>query len=332
MGDTLSKPSPLNENATNFRLEGSTLLAMVEIWRDGVIAQENKQYVPAFFPLDLVLGNINGTFQYGFKNFSASARHIRLEGTVLWAELQTESGSWNLASIDLNDKLRTDVKKGRIYADDVPVTIPVPKYGCMQEAQEHVISQLEESLDKNPALKLAALDHNDGTVTFFAANTDAENAAFVGFTNHSDDNSTAKVGYYRVGVDVNGMDPSAIFKTFDAAAKAAVFHVANKKGRSITELSVDLLSAKASASLSGVAGGGNEGFPVYAGVDAKINLVELKASAFDLNIGLGGQTDIGLNDYSVGAHVAGCGFTFGKKISISALGSSIGIDLGRLFS
>jgi len=46
---------------------------------------------------------------------------------------------------------------------------------------------------------------------------------------------------------------------------------------------------------------------------------------------LGVQTDIGLKDYSFGTHVAGWGYTIGKKTSISAFGSSFGIDFGRLF-
>lgn len=152
----------------------------------------------------------------------------------------------------------------------------------------------------------------------------------MGWTNHADDKTEPKVWYYRVGMDVVGAEPEAVFKAFDATAQAAVFHVASQKGHPITHFSAEVLQAKAGVSMGGL-GPVQEGFPIYAGADAQINLVDLKASAFDLNLGLGVQTDVGLKDYTVGAHVLGCGFTVGKKISVSAFGSSFGIDLGRLF-
>jgi hypothetical protein len=185
-------------------------------------------------------------------------------------------------------------------------------------------------MEANPALKLAALEHHDGTTTFVATTETDPNKIFVGVTNHSDENRDAKVGYYRVGIDLDGTDPDAVFKTMDASAKAAVFHVASTKGHPITQYSADFLDFNASAKIGGVAGG-NDGFPVYAGVDAKVNLMDVHASVFDLNVGYGVQTDIGLNDYSVGVHLAGFGFTVGKKVSVSAYGSSFGIDFGRLF-
>lgn len=188
-----------------------------------------------------------------------------------------------------------------------------------------MVRQFGEMLDKNPGMNLAALDHPDGTTTFVATA-----GVFGGFTNHSEDDPNAKVGYLRVGVDMEGEDPNAVFKALTASAKAAVFHVASSKGHPIKQFQADVLSAEASAGVAGVAGG-TDGFPVYAGVDAKINLVDLKASLFDLNLGLGLQTDIGVKDFSVGGHLAGCGFTVGKRTSISAWGSTFAIDLGRLF-
>ena len=199
-----------------------------------------------------------------------------------------------------------------------------------KDAQNAVLQQLAKQMEANPALKLAALDHHDGTTTFVATTETDPSKIFVGVTNHSDENRDAKAGYYRVGVDLDGTDPDAVFKTLDASAKAAVFHVASTHGHPISQYSADFLEAKASAKFGGVAGG-NDGFPVYAGVDAKVNLMDLQASVFDLNVGVGVQTDIGLNDYSVGGHLLGCGFTIGKKVSISAFGSSFGIDFGRLF-
>ncbi|MCJ1376997.1 hypothetical protein MMC17_000087 [Xylographa soralifera] len=344
----------LHSNTRDLRLEGAILHAIVQVLPklpdtgSAVVTQGpiTIKWEPATFPLDLILGNINGAFQYGCKGFSQSARNIQLDGTVLSAELRTEAGEWKHSSIDLDDKLYVSVD-GALCAKEVPVVVPVPKVspyifqhmsvstssnnidGAYKAAEEAVLRQFGQMLDKNPSVKIAALNYPDGTTTFIASESKPE-SAFGGYTNHDDNDPNAKVGYIRVGIDIDGEDPNAVFKSLDASAKAAVFHVADTKGHPITQFSVDMLSAKASASVGGVAGG-NDGFPAYAGVDAKVNLVDVQASVFDLNIGLGVQTDIGLKDYSVGGHLAGCGFTVGKKTSISAFGSSFGIDFGRLF-
>jgi hypothetical protein len=64
----------------------------------------------------------------------------------------------------------------------------------------------------------------------------------------------------------------------------------------------------------------------------KISLVELKANAFDLNIGVGVETRGDFKDGSVDLHVIGCGFTVCRKVSISVFGGSFGIDPADCFS
>lgn len=115
-------------------MEGAVLHAQVQVSPQGVTIvsgsdpsklEDYIKWQPASFPLDLVLGNIDGTFQYGCKGFSASGRNIRLDGTVIRAELRTAAGEWKQASIDLNDRICA--KDGKLYAGDVPVVVPVPK-------------------------------------------------------------------------------------------------------------------------------------------------------------------------------------------------------------
>ena len=69
--------------------------------------------------------------------------------------------------------------------------------------------------------------------------------------------------------------------------------------------------------------------PLYAGAGAGFNLVGGSASIFDFNLGVGLSTGAGLKDDSVEIKLAGTGLTIGRKISISVLDNSFGIDLVR---
>ena len=51
---------------------------------------------------------------------------------------------------------------------------------------------------------------------------------------------------------------------------------------------------------------------------------------FDFNIGAGVGTAAGINDDSVEVKVLGTGVTIGRKVGFSVLGSSFGIDLGKI--
>lgn len=132
-------------------------------------------------------------------------------------------------------------------------------------------------------------------------------------------------------MDMDGADPDAVFKTVEAFARASVFHVTNNNESQITQHSADILYAKASAGISGISGG-NDGFPVYAGADAKLNFIDLKASVFDAEVGLSAQTDLGFKDYSMGGHVLGKGCTVGKRVSVSTHFGSLGMDFSRVFN
>ena len=68
-----------------------------------------------------------------------------------------------------------------------------------------------------------------------------------------------------------------------------------------------------------------------AGVEASANLVDLKASVFDLKIGLAADSKIGIKDDSATVGVGGTSITLGRKIGISFGGTGFGIDFGRIF-
>lgn len=79
----------------------------------------------AFFPLNRVLGNNDGSFVWGKQDFSASSFNIRLEGTVLHADLRTIAGKLVHSSIDLNDKFYNN--SGVLQAQEVPAVVAVPQ-------------------------------------------------------------------------------------------------------------------------------------------------------------------------------------------------------------
>ena len=66
-------------------------------------------------------------------------------------------------------------------------------------------------------------------------------------------------------------------------------------------------------------------------MEASANLVDLKASVFDLKIGVAADTKIGIKDDSATVGVGGTSITLGRKIGISVFGTGIGVDFGRIF-
>ncbi|KAK1561502.1 uncharacterized protein LY79DRAFT_595498 [Colletotrichum navitas] len=173
-----------------------------------------------------------------------------------------------------------------------------------------VPKQFREILSKNPDTKVSAYNHGDSLTTFVVAKA-KEAKLFRGYTNHSDNNTSAKVGYICVSMDIDGADPDAVFKTIEASTRASMFY--------------------ASAEISGILGG-NNGFLIYTKADAKLNLLKLKGSVFNAEVSLSAQTDLGFKDYSIRGHILGAGFTFGKRISISSPFGSFRIDIGQFFS
>jgi hypothetical protein len=72
--------------------------------------------------LDSVIGNANGQFDLSGRDFSKSARNVKLtaDGWLI-AELRTESGKWNKTGIWLEEWLQIDngeLKIVRVFATD----------------------------------------------------------------------------------------------------------------------------------------------------------------------------------------------------------------------
>ncbi|KAF8980009.1 hypothetical protein BGZ46_004772 [Entomortierella lignicola] len=111
-----------------------------------------------------------------------------------------------------------------------------------------------------------------------------------------------------------------VFKTLTAEARASVLYLVQTNGKPIEQVNVDVFTVGVGARTG-----------TYLGAEAGVSLIKAQASIFDLNLGLGVDTGFGIKDDSVDVHYAGCGFQFGRKVSVSAFGSSFGIDFDRLF-
>ncbi|RAH52666.1 hypothetical protein BO85DRAFT_472479 [Aspergillus piperis CBS 112811] len=131
------------------------------------------------------------------------------------------------------------------------------------------------------------------------------------------------VFYYNAGLETGG----AVFRTNRADAVASILHMVQDNGGEIEKVSIDVLGARAGLEVQTL----NDYFPVYAGADATAHLVDLKGGPCYGTLGVGVDTELGYRDQSVGCKVLGCGMRVGRVCEISAFGSKIGIDWGKLF-
>ncbi|KAK7408828.1 hypothetical protein QQX98_009014 [Neonectria punicea] len=89
-----------SQSSRNVRIEDAILKA-------DCLKEDNTTYEHSEIPLDMILGNINGNFQWGKELFSQSARDINLQGeTLLRAQLEDERGSWRPAQVNLDEHIR----------------------------------------------------------------------------------------------------------------------------------------------------------------------------------------------------------------------------------
>jgi hypothetical protein len=128
--------------------------------------------------------------------------------------------------------------------------------------------------------------------------------------------------YVNAGAGIEGH----IFQTDSAMVVASVFHFAQTKGVPVQKVQLDILTASASAQVETMAG-----FPVFVGAEAGAYLMKADAGAFHGALGVAADTGIGCKDQSFGCKVLGCGVRVGRVCEISAFGSGIGIDWGKLF-
>lgn len=275
--------------------------------------------------------HINESKEYATGSFMNACRNLRLEsGATLRADLQRNDGTWRDAAIDLGmvlgniDGRFTWSKKG--FADSARNTRLEQSvvFAELRKINGDWTSDkfdLQNDIVNNDGVFQAlqvpiilAIPMNQEVIAMEQLGSAFQQPDFK--LQAVDEPDGATVFYANASVGSQGL----IFKTYTAEARASVMHVAKSNGKPIEQVSVDVFTA----GLGATAGS-------YVGAEANVSLFKAEASIFDLNLGVGVDTGAGIKDDSLDVRVAGCGVQIGRKVSISAFGSSFGIDFGRLF-
>jgi hypothetical protein len=121
---------------TSLRLLSPSNLEVTIYSADGRVVQSNHN-------LDNVLGNDNGDFSAEEKNFSQSARGVRLVDYSLWALLCTEDGVWHHDKVGLDIEWQSEeaqVVQVKIvdYRDSHTPSLPDPKSRLASSSKEDI--------------------------------------------------------------------------------------------------------------------------------------------------------------------------------------------------
>lgn len=166
--------------------------------------------------------------------------------------------------------------------------------GVPEKHTDDVAKELDKTLKENP-----------GAWVEWADDPDKE-----GMTLH----------YVFLGDRRNG--PTALFNTTNVEARASIQHYVQDKNVSrFQHVSFDALTAEAHATIS----------DSCAGIGVSIDLIQAEASIFDLTLGLGVESGIGLQDETIEVEYLGCGIMIGREVGVSVFGNKFAINLGRLF-
>lgn len=263
--------------------------------------------------------------------FSRSSSHIKLEGTQLKAECKDRGGSYHGASFELNNYIANlDGKlqwqpNGNFNATSRNLSLDGATLKCQSKTRagswRDTSINLDEKISNFNGKLIYKFEH---AIIKVDKNNEKDAIAYIDdiYKAHKADvhvqaadlQGGSKVLYVNAGA---GKDEGVIFQV-SAEAAASVFHHVGEKG-GIETVSLDVLQtkAKAWASQAGL------------GIGLSANLVNASASVFDLTLGVGVDTGVGIKDDSFTAEVLGCGITLGRKVGISVLGSSFGVDFGR---
>jgi hypothetical protein len=110
--------------------------------------------------------------------------------------------------------------------------------------------------------------------------------------------------------------------SFAIVAAGSILHVADTGSNDLSSVDFSLFTPEAKVQIS----------DTYIGGGASLNLIDGKVSVFNIKLGAGVSSGIGITDDSVTFKLLGTGLQIGRVVSISALDNSFGIDFGRVFN
>lgn len=264
-------------------------------------------------------------------SFSKSSSNLALDGTQLKARCKDRDGSYQYSSIDLNKYIvntegRLDWRpNGNFIASSRSVKLvgAVLRSECRTSGGDwiHTNIDLDEKIKNFNGKLIYKFEH---AIVKVDKSNEKEAIALIEdiYAEHKESASAqaaeleggSKVLYVNAGV---GKDEGLILQV-SAEAAASIFHAVGK-GSKIETVEVNVLQGKARAWAS----------QAGLGIGISANLIDGKASVFDFTLGVGLDTGVGIEDDSFTFEALGCGFTLGRKVGISVLGSSFGVDFGR---
>ncbi|KAF9200881.1 hypothetical protein BGZ49_008879 [Haplosporangium sp. Z 27] len=267
------------------------------------------------------------------RTFIHSSQNARLDSdanSVLRADLQQNNSSWREATIDLSLFIGNDDGKFSWYKKNFQESARGIKLnGSVLSAELRKVdgSWVSDSFDLKDTIMnndgvfqavdvpvVLAIPYEQESIVYSQLE---EACALPDFKIQAVDDVDGTTTFHaNASVGTDGI----VFKTLTAEARASVLHLVQTNGKPIEQVNVDVFTVGVGATTG-----------TYLGAEAGVSLIKAQASIFDLNLGLGVDTGFGIKDDSVDVHYAGCGFQFGRKVSVSAFGSSFGIDFGRLF-
>ena len=150
----------------------------------------------------------------------------------------------------------------------------------------------------------------------------ALNGSSEAYVEWADDPEKEGQTLYYVYLGEKSEGPTTVFTTTTIEARASFQHYVQGKNVSrFQEVKYDALTAEAHWVKA----------PYYWGGGAGAYLIQAEASIFDLTLGIGVETGIGVKDETFEVELAGCGIMIGRRVGISVFGNEFSINLGRLF-
>lgn len=119
-----------------------------------------------------------------------------------------------------------------------------------------------------------------------------------------------------------------IFKTLNAEATISFQHYYQSAGlQPMEKVEYNAFTTQADATAAIDATHGN----LYVGAGVDFDLINAEAGCFDLTLGFGLDTGIGIKNWTFNSELAGSGVMIGKYIGVEVFSSSFGINLENLF-
>lgn len=245
--------------------------------------------------------------------------------TILRAELKRNDGTWRDAAVDLNMFLgNIDGKftwRQRAFSQTAQSLTMDGSVLCAQLKNKNgswvqARYELRNSLLNNdgvfeavqvPALLVLSPESEKKVLEQIEKSAETDpNFKFQVF----EEPDGATTFYINGSVHTDGV----LLKSVTAETRASLMHISGKHG-----VDVEVLTVGTSVSVGS-----------YTGFEVGVSLFKGGAAGFEIDLGVGLDTGIGIKDDSFSVELEGCGFTIGRKIGISVFGASLSLDFGGL--